>query len=157
MNLQQFQKEEDIEKKKALLQLVEDVKKAGVDIRAIRNNILKDFKLKTEKDTKPFAKIAKKNDKKARRKFIEKYILPTWITYVEPTNEWSPLYREYIKKEDFIPFLAGIFISIHSINLEKNIDDFIDGILAAMTQETSLRMKEEGILPINEEEGEKNV
>jgi len=151
MNLDKYQSEQDQEQKKQLLELIEQVKEAGVDIRSIRNNILKDFRLKTEKDTKPFAKIAKKQDLKKRKAFIEKYILPSWITYVEPTNEFAPLMREHLKKDDFIPFLAGIFISIHSLNLEKNIDDFIDGILAAMIQRTSVIMQEKQLL--EEKEG----
>lgn len=146
MNLDKYQKQHDVEEKEALLKLVKEVKEAGVDIRSIKNSILKEFKLKTEKDTRHFAKVAKSTNKKSRDKFIEKYILPSWISQVEPTNEWSPLIREHIKKEEFIPFLAAIFISIHSINLEKNIDSFIEGILAALIQKTSQTMQEQGLL-----------
>lgn len=146
MNLDKYQKQHDLEEKEALLKLVEEVKEAGVDIRSIKNSILKDFKLKTEKDTRPFGKVAKSKNKKSRPKFIEKYVLPTWISQVEPTNEWAPLMREHIPHQEFIPFLMAIFISIHSINLEKNIDSFIEGILAALIQKTSQIMNEQGLL-----------
>lgn len=114
--------------------MIELVKKAGIDIEQLTNLIITDFRINTENTTKAFYKIAKKNNIKNTKKFIKENIIPFWIKEVEKKDIEDNIkdLRELLDLDIFITYLSGIYISIHSKNLAPEILNILNSIIAEM-------------------------
>ena len=126
----------DVKKFEYLISVVEQ---AGVDLEKISLEILTNFKIKSEVAAKKFDKVARK-DQKSILKYVNSNILPFWITYVESSTEEAKDLRSGLSKEEFLSYLSGIYISIHSSKIE-NIDFLLKSTLAEMFQRVAYNIK----------------
>ena len=117
----------DLDKMKAaqenLKAMINKVKDAGIDLDFLTKLIINDFRINSEDTTKAFYKIAKKNNPKNSKKFIKDNVLKIWIKDVEEkdiTDNIKDL-RLLIEEDQFITYLSGIYISIHSKGLSSEI------------------------------------
>jgi len=125
-------------------ELISLVTQAGIDLDKISLRILSDFKLKTESKAKQFDKVARK-DKKNILKFVDKEIKPFWINYVEKEDEQILDLRRHLEKEDFLNYLSGIYILIHS-KRTQDIDFIVKSTLAEMYQKVATNLKMRGLV-----------
>jgi len=119
---------ENQEKYKNLIKLVED---QGYSFDPVVDKILFDFKQKTANTTKEFYKESKKENPNRVRKFLKNKIMPIWINSVEDFD-LSEARKALNTDNEFIPYLMGIYIGIHSKNLEENIKFYLKSVLAEM-------------------------
>jgi len=129
-------KELKLENTEELTSLINLVTEAGIDLDLISESIMSSFKSKTLHSTKDFYKIAKSNNKKKNLAFVRSKIRPIWIGVVEPSHSAVIDLRNNLESNDFINYIAGIYISIHSKEVEKsgNIGYLIKVALAEMFQ-----------------------
>ena len=128
----------------SLSQLINLVIKSGINIDLISRSILSDFKRKTLKSTKDFYKISKKNNKKKTISFVRKEIRPLWIGIVEASDPSVIDLRINLEEEKFLHYIAGLYISIHSKNIEENgnVGLLVKSTLAEMYQHVAFKLNE---------------
>ena len=130
--------------KKEFNKLIERVELAGVDLDLITFHILSDFKLKSLAQAKQFDRAARKDSKNIRN-FVKNKILPFWITYVESCCEEARDLRVILPKDDFLNYLSGIYILIHSKKI-NNLDFMLKYTLAEMFQKVAIVLNERGLI-----------
>lgn len=127
----EFEQKEKMERYKQFKKEVLDHSEISVD--DIVKNILKDFKAKTEFSAKEFYKLSKsKNNEKKILNFASKTIIPLWIKYVEKDSIYLFDLRDILNEDVYKTYLIGIYISIHSKNLEQRLSEFIELIVIEM-------------------------
>jgi hypothetical protein len=144
-NLKSTFDKESIEKnKKALITDLKNQKEklnsVGIDIDKQREVVLNIFRVKTEKQTKPFYKIAKKNNPNQTLKFTKSNLKPYWISILETESHYKDL-RD-ILEDDFYTYLTGLFIVIHSRNLSSVIHLIVDSIFIEMFMNSAKKVTE---------------
>jgi len=125
---------------------VQQIREVGFDLDKTIDNIIGSFRINTENTTKQFFKISKKdNSRKAKIRFMKKYIIPAWINLVEnKLGEEDNLLidiRETLDNEKFIAYIMGIYIGIHSKSLANEIKDYVSFVIAEMSINTALKDK----------------
>lgn len=128
----------DLDKMKAaqenLKAIINKVKDAGIDLDFLTKLIINDFRINSEDTTKAFYKIAKKNNPKNSKKFIKDNVLKIWIKDVEEKDTTDNIkdLRLLIEEDQFITYLSGIYISIHSKGLSSEILNILNSVIAEM-------------------------
>lgn len=128
----------DLDKMKAaqenLKAMINKVKDAGIDLDFLTKLIINDFRINSEDTTKAFYKIAKKNNPKNSKKFIKDNVLKIWIKDVEEKDTTDNIkdLRLLIEEDQFITYLSGIYISIHSKGLSSEILNILNSVIAEM-------------------------
>lgn len=138
MDLSQFNATQDVNQvTKEKLLVYDNFKKElitnGIPIGAIKDSILTEFKARSEFSTKEFYRLSKSKKREEKiLEFIDKIITPLWVKYVEKEDVYLKDLRENVDKDVFITYMAGIYISINSKNMEGRISDFIEAIVVEM-------------------------
>lgn len=128
----------DLDKMKAaqenLKAMINKVKDAGIDLEFLTKLIINNFRINSEDTTKAFYKIAKKNNPKNSKKFIKDNVLKIWIKDVEEKDTTDNIkdLRLLIEEDQFITYLSGIYISIHSKGLSSEILNILNSVIAEM-------------------------
>ncbi len=128
----------DLDKMKAaqenLKAMINKVKDAGIDLDFLTKLIINNFRINSEDTTKAFYKIAKKNNPKNSKKFIKDNVLKIWIKDVEEKDTTDNIkdLRLLIEEDQFITYLSGIYISIHSKGLSSEILNILNSVIAEM-------------------------
>jgi len=131
-------------KKEEFSKLIDLVSAAGINLEKITFLILSDFKIKTEVKAKGFDKVARKKQSQIL-KYVDKEISPFWINIIELESNEAKDLRRILPKEEFLNYLAGIYISIHSKKI-TDIDFLIKSTLAEMFHNVAMILKERGLV-----------
>jgi len=131
-------------KKEEFSKLIDLVSAAGINLEKITFLILSEFKIKTEVKAKGFDKVARKKQSQIL-KYVDKEISPFWINIIELESNEAKDLRRILPKEEFLNYLAGIYISIHSKKI-TDIDFLIKSTLAEMFHNVAMILKERGLV-----------
>jgi len=145
-------KVEEIEINESMNKLINLIIEAGVDLEKLSKIVLTDFREKTLKSTKDFYKIAKKNNRGKNISFLRKNIVPLWKGVVESNFEQAIDLRKFLSEEDFINYIGGLYISIHSKKIvdNGNIGFLVKATLAEMFQKVAYILKEKKLIKVEE-------
>jgi hypothetical protein len=128
------------EKKEQYMEMIKSIKESGIDLDKIIETILFDFRIKTEANTKAFAKIAKNNNEKQKLNFIKEFIAPRWVL-VENSEDNVGDIRTFLDNKKFLTYLMGIFVTIHSKNLVDKIHELTSYVVAEMFYMTMIEVR----------------
>jgi len=145
-------KVEEIEVNENMNKLINLIIEAGVDLEKLSKIVLTDFREKTLKSTKDFYKIAKKNNRGKNISFLRKNVIPLWKGVVENNFEQAIDLRKFLSEEDFINYVGGLYISIHSKKIvdNGNIGFLVKATLAEMFQKVAFILKERNLIKTEE-------
>ena len=145
-------KVEEIEVNESMNKLINLIIEAGVDLEKLSKIVLTDFREKTLKSTKDFYKIAKKNNRGKNISFLRKNVIPLWKGVVENNFEQAIDLRKFLSEEDFINYVGGLYISIHSKKIvdNGNIGFLVKATLAEMFQKVAFILKERNLIKTEE-------
>jgi len=132
------------DKKEEFIELIKRVEMAGINIDLITLNILSEFKLKSIVQAKQFDKSSRK-DQKNILKFTKNKIKPFWISSVESCCEEVKDLRSILPENDFLSYLSGIYILIHSKKI-NNVEFMLKSTLAEMYQRVANILNERGLI-----------
>jgi len=132
------------DKKEEFIELIKRVEMAGINIDLITLNILSEFKLKSIVQAKQFDKASRK-DQKNILKFTKNKIKPFWISSVESCCEEVKDLRSILPENDFLSYLSGIYILIHSKKI-NNVEFMLKSTLAEMYQRVANILNERGLI-----------
>lgn len=128
------------DKKEQYQEMIKSIKESGIDLDIIVDSILLDFRIKTEINTKAFAKIAKNNNEKQKLNFVKEFIVPRWVLIESKESNLGDI-RTFLDNKKFLTYLMGIFITIHSKNLIDKINELTTYIVAEMFYMTMIEVR----------------
>jgi len=122
--------------------LIENAKNAGIKVDEIASVILHEFRISTERFTKDFYKLAKKQKATGKDgqilKFTREKIFPFWKKHVLEVDPSIKDIMDLLDKKVLSYYISGIFIIIHSKeipNISKKVKATVSEMAAAAVKE----------------------